>query len=46
MRFLIALVIPDCRASGKSGIHNRDPRRTGGGGGIDSGLLAPPWNDE
>ena len=33
------LVIPDCRASGKSGIHNRDPGSTGDGGGY--GFKAP-----
>jgi hypothetical protein len=32
MSFLVALVIPDCRASGKSGIHNHDPSRTDNGG--------------
>jgi hypothetical protein len=30
-------VIPDCRASGKSGIHNHNPSRMGG----DSGLWIP-----
>jgi hypothetical protein len=40
MIFLIALVIPDCRASGKSGIHSHDPGRTSDGVGVDCGLLA------